>query len=129
MPDGRFRRRECEPDCIRGDQPMTRSTGVATGACKIDVTQAEHEIARIEDDPLDIVFAIQTIDAPDELDVRWTPRRVGASQFLILSASPGRPVESFHDNGKCTMRLGTFIASTGGRLRSSSCETSEQVPA
>ena len=55
--DGIFRRPGAGRIVLRRDQPMARIDGRRDRRAEIDVAQAEHEIAGIEHDPLDIVLA------------------------------------------------------------------------
>ena len=43
---------------------------------EVDVTQAQHQVFGVENDPVHIVHCGQTVDPPDEFDVPRTPRCV-----------------------------------------------------
>ncbi len=62
---------------FRRHQPVTRIQGNRHRSAQIDIAQAHHQVARIENDPSYLVHGGKSVDAPNELDVIRTPGRVG----------------------------------------------------
>ncbi len=77
---------------------------------EIDVAQAQHEIARVEDDPLHLLDALQPVDAPDEFDIARAPRSVGPHGLCVfLYRHAGRWIvpgkRQMHDAGRHLDRI------------------------
>jgi hypothetical protein len=64
---------------------MTRIDRRRHRRAEIDIAEPEHEIARRQHDALHRVDRFETIDPADELDIRWTPGRVGTHQLVIFA--------------------------------------------
>src|SRR5206468_4268587 len=52
---------------------------------EVNVTEAEHEVARVEGDALDVRDRPEAVDAPDELEIAWAPRRVLAHRLHVFA--------------------------------------------
>ena len=62
---------------------MTRVDRGRHRRTEIDVAEAEHEIAGIKHDASHRRLVIEAVDAPDKLNIRRAPRRVGTDQLLV----------------------------------------------
>src|ERR1700694_4754638 len=61
---------------LRGNQPVPRIQGSGNRCPQVDVTEAKHQILCVVDDVVYLYHVVETVDAPDELDVPWAPRRI-----------------------------------------------------
>src|ERR1700694_5471776 len=61
---------------LRGNQPVPRIQGSGNRCPQVDVTEAKHQILCVVDDVVYLCHVVETVDAPDELDVPWAPWRI-----------------------------------------------------
>ena len=69
---------------LGGHQPVARVVGGGHRRAQVDVAQAHHHIAGVEQDLLHLVDAVQAVDAADELDVAGAPGGVLAHRLHVF---------------------------------------------
>ena len=94
MPDRVFGRPGAGRIVLRGHEPMARVERRGHGRAEIDIAQAQHEVARAEDDLLHFLDGAEAVDAADELDIARAPGRVGvhAGHVFFDGEARGRVV-------------------------------------
>ncbi len=62
---------------------MARVHRHGAGRAQVDVAQAQHHVAGLEDDVLDLLGAVQAVDAADEFHIVGQPGRVRTDGLLV----------------------------------------------
>src|SRR5258708_2413559 len=69
---------------LGGDEAMARIERRRDRRAEVDVAETQNKIAGLENDPTDLIFALEPVDPANEFDVRRTPGRVRPHQFAIF---------------------------------------------
>ena len=68
---------------LGGDQSMTRVQRRGHGRAQVHIAQAHHQVAGAVDDVLDLLLAVEPVDAADELDVARAPGRIRVHRLHV----------------------------------------------
>ena len=79
-----FRRPGARWIVLGRDQAMARIHRRGHRRAEVNIAQTQHQIRSIEHHALHVFDTIESVDAPDELDIAWAPRCVFTHRLGIL---------------------------------------------